>query len=127
MRKSIPVENMKELIDISRKYGSDPDYVLFGGGNTSWKSEELMVVKASGTDLATIDETGFVMLDMEKLNKIKTTQYPEDREKREEQALEDLMNSRLAGENGRPSVESLLHAIIPKNMLCILIRQFLMD
>ena len=113
MVKSIPVENMRELISLSRKYGSDPDYVLFGGGNTSWKSEEMMVVKASGTDLGTIDENGFVLLDMNKLRKIRTTKYPEDREERENRALKDLMDSRLTGEKGRPSVESLLHAIIP--------------
>lgn len=113
MGKSIPVENMRELISLSRKYGSDPDYVLFGGGNTSWKSEEMMVVKASGTDLGTIDENGFVLLDMNKLRKIRTTKYPEDREERENRALKDLMDSRLTGEKGRPSVESLLHAIIP--------------
>lgn len=114
MGKSMPQENMKELIDISRKYGSDPDYVLYGGGNTSWKSEGIMAVKASGTDLAAIDENGFILLDMAKLGKIRTTRYPENREERENQALEDLMNSRLPGEKSRPSVESLLHAIIPE-------------
>ena len=113
MGKSVPVENMKELIDFSRKYGADHDYILAGGGNTSWKSDEVMVVKASGTELGKIDENGFVILNMDKLKTIRTTKYPDNREEREEQALEDLMNSRLAGQNGRPSVESLLHAIIP--------------
>ena len=113
MGKSVPVESMKELISLSRKYGADSDYVLAGGGNTSWKSDDLMVVKASGTELAKIDEDGFVLLDMDKLRTIRTTKYPENREEREERALEDLMNSRLTGQTGRPSVESLLHAIIP--------------
>jgi len=113
MGKSIPVESMKELIALSRKYGADSDYVLAGGGNTSWKSDDLMVVKASGTELAKIDEDGFVLLDMDKLRTIRTTKYPENREEREERALEDLMNSRLSGQTGRPSVESLLHGIIP--------------
>jgi len=113
MGKSVPVENMKELIDLSRKYGADHDYVLAGGGNTSWKSDEVMIVKASGTELGKIDEDGFVILYMDKLKTIRTTKYPDNREEREERALEDLMNSRLTGQNGRPSVESLLHAIIP--------------
>lgn len=51
MGKGVPVENMKELISLSRKYGADPDYVLAGGGNTSWKSDDLIVVKASGNGL----------------------------------------------------------------------------
>ncbi len=113
MGKSVPVENMKELIEISRKYGSDQDYVLAGGGNSSWKSDDLMVVKASGTELGSIDADGFVILDMDKLRTIRTTKYPDNREEREEQALSDLMSARLPGQTGRPSVESLLHALIP--------------
>ena len=113
METNIPVENLKELISLSHKYGADHDYVLAGGGNTSWKSDDLMVVKASGTELGTITKAGFVTLGMDKLRTIRTTQYPEDREEREERALEDLMASRISGQKGRPSVESLLHAIIP--------------
>jgi len=109
----IPELNMKELISLSHKYGADSDYVLAGGGNTSWKSDELMAVKASGTELGSITKDGFVTLSMEKLRTIRATQYPDNREEREERALEDLMNSRLPGQKGRPSVESLLHAIIP--------------
>lgn len=113
MENNISPDEMKTLIDLSRKYGSDHNYVLAGGGNTSWKSENFMAVKASGTELGTIDEKGFVILDMVKLRKIRGTEYPQDREEREDRALKDLMDSRLPGEAGRPSVESLLHAIIP--------------
>lgn len=113
MNNKVPEENLKELIRLSIKYGADNDYVLAGGGNTSWKSQDLMLVKASGTELGNITEDGFVTLSMDKLRDIRTTKYPDDREEREERALEDLMNSRLAGQKGRPSVESLLHAIIP--------------
>ncbi|RLD33441.1 MAG: class II aldolase, partial [Bacteroidetes bacterium] len=113
MGTNIPAENMKELISLSHKYGADSDYVLAGGGNTSFKTDDLMVVKASGTELGNITKDGFVTLSMEKLRTIRTTKYPDNREEREERALEDLMNSRLPGQTGRPSVESLLHAIIP--------------
>lgn len=117
MEKTIPADSMYELISLSRKYGADPDYVLAGGGNTSWKSEELMVVKASGTELGSINKDGFVTLSMDKLRVIRAKKYPEDREEREECALEDLMDSRLPGQKGRPSVESLLHAIIPEKYI----------
>jgi len=110
---NVSEENMKELVSLSHKYGADPDYVLAGGGNTSWKSDRLMAVKASGTELGTIDKEGFVILSRDKLRTIRSTQYPDTREEREERALEDLMDSRLPGQKGRPSVESLLHAIIP--------------
>lgn len=113
MEGKIPVDSMNTLIELSHKYGADSDYVLAGGGNTSWKSDHLMAVKASGTELGTIDKDGFVILSMDKLRTMRNTQYPDNREEREERALEDLMNSRLSGQKGRPSVESLLHAIIP--------------
>ncbi len=113
MEGNIPEENMKELISLSRVYGADPDYVLAGGGNTSWKSDDIMVVKASGTEMGAITEDGFVTLSMDKLRTIRNTKYPDNKSEREERALEDLMNSRLSGQKGRPSVESLLHAIIP--------------
>ena len=35
-------------------YGSNPAYVLAGGGNTSVKDETTLYVKGSGTQLATI-------------------------------------------------------------------------
>ena len=110
-------KSMRELIAVSRKYGSDPDFVLAGGGNTSWKEDGVMAVKASGTELGSITEKGFVQLDFEKLQDIRTKEYPEDRGKREEMALGDLMASRLPGEEGRPSVESLLHAIVPDRIV----------
>ena len=39
---------LKELVDISREYGVNPDYVLAGGGNTSFKDPRTLHVKASG-------------------------------------------------------------------------------
>ena len=31
---------IKELIEISRFYGTDKEYVIAGGGNTSYKDED---------------------------------------------------------------------------------------
>ena len=73
-----------------------------------------MYVKASGVSLADIDESGFARMDRKKLGAIWEKQYPEDPERREEEALADLMAARLPGENVRPSVETLLHALFPK-------------
>ncbi len=117
MKDGLSEKSMDKLVAVSRKYGSDPDYVLAGGGNTSWKENGVMAVKASGTELGNITSKGFVRLDLDKLQYIRTKKYPEDRAEREEMALEDLMNSRLSGEEGRPSVESLLHAIIPEKIV----------
>ncbi|NLF92520.1 MAG: class II aldolase, partial [Oligosphaeraceae bacterium] len=43
-----------QLAELSRLYGSDPDYVFLGGGNTSVKIGNVMYIKPSGAALATI-------------------------------------------------------------------------
>ena len=73
-----------ELISLSRYYGSNPGYVIAGGGNTSYKEGDRMWIKDSGTSLADIDESGFVCLSRTKLNKVTSTGYSKDPFKREE-------------------------------------------
>ena len=106
--------SLNELLELSHRYGKDMSYVIAGGGNTSWKNEELMYVKASGTELATIGGEGFVKMNLSRLDEIWGREYSENSEEREEQVLADMMASRFPSEEGkRPSVESLLHALIP--------------
>lgn len=106
--------SMDILIEASNRYGSDIDYVIAGGGNTSWKTDEFMYVKGSGTELATIKADGFVKVDLKKLDKIWYKNYSEDADAREEEVLVDLMASRYPEEKDkRPSVETLLHGMLP--------------
>jgi len=56
------IKELQDLIRVSRLFGSDPSFVIAGGGNTSYKNEEKIWIKASGISLATIDENGFVSL-----------------------------------------------------------------
>lgn len=106
---------LKDLITVSRRYGKNPEYVLANGGNTSWKNDGTMYVKASGVSLAEIDKTGFVKMDRGKLDSIWDKEYGDAPDVREEQALSDLMDARLPGEGARPSVEALLHALFPQD------------
>ena len=46
-------EALSALAAMSNKYGKDPQFVLAGGGNTSFKSADRLWVKGSGTSLAT--------------------------------------------------------------------------
>jgi rhamnose utilization protein RhaD (predicted bifunctional aldolase and dehydrogenase) len=106
--------NLKTLIEISRRYGSDPDFVLVGGGNTSFKDDSFVYVKASGQTLGTIEAEGFVKMDRKLLDAIWTKDYPKDVDEREKQALADLMAARVKGEEKRPSVETLMHGLFPQ-------------
>lgn len=100
-----PIES---LIAISRKYGSDPRYVIAGGGNTSYKDSEKLWIKASGHALATIDESGFAVLDRSALNPMGEKKYSTETALREEQVKKDLAAACIT-EGRRPSVETSLH------------------
>jgi len=102
------MKEIDELIAISRKYGSDPRYVIAGGGNTSYKSADKLWVKASGHALATIGEEGFAVLDRALLNPMARRRYSSDTAVREEQVKNDLAVACLTKDR-RPSVETSLH------------------
>lgn len=105
--------SIAELVEISRRYGGDPDFVLGGGGNTSWKDEKRLFVKASGISLADIDERGFVELDLGAVKSILEAPFPSESSTREAQVLETLLDARIKGQRMRPSVETILHALFP--------------
>ena len=104
---------ISDLIAVSRRYGGDSRFVLLGGGNTSQKIGDVMYVKASGCALGTIAEDGFVAMSLPRLQEIWEKTYPANVDEREKLVLQDMMASRVDGETARPSVEALLHALIP--------------
>ncbi|MDP3003876.1 MAG: SDR family NAD(P)-dependent oxidoreductase, partial [Bacteroidales bacterium] len=104
---------INELIEISKYYGSNKEYVIAGGGNTSFKDEQTIWIKASGQSLAELTEEGLVALSREKLHVISSGIYSDDPSTREEQVKTDMFHSILdPGKNKRPSVETSLHEII---------------
>jgi len=102
------MKEIDNLIAISRKYGQDARYVIAGGGNTSYKNEGKLWVKASGHALATITEDGFAVLDRALLNPMGEKKYSTDTALREEQVKNDLAAACITKDR-RPSVETSLH------------------
>ncbi|MBR4941641.1 MAG: class II aldolase, partial [Clostridia bacterium] len=102
------------IIELSREYGSNPDFVLAGGGNTSVKGDGMLFVKASGFRLGNISEEGFVGMDLEALSAITARKYSDDEKTAEAEVLADMMAARLPAMTARPSVEALLHALFPQ-------------
>lgn len=110
----LPAHLQTALLTISHRYGADPAFVLAGGGNTSAKTDDRLWVKASGHALATIAWEGFVELDRSKLQAMLEAEWPADPVAREAEFLQRLLDARVAPERGqRPSVESLLHHLLP--------------
>ncbi len=101
----------------SRLLGQAPDLVLHGGGNTSVKAqvtnllgdtEDILYVKGSGWDLATIQAAGFAPVRLHTLKRLAQ--------------LDQLSDTQMVGAQRAamadagaptPSVEAILHAIIP--------------
>jgi NAD(P)-dependent dehydrogenase (short-subunit alcohol dehydrogenase family)/rhamnose utilization protein RhaD (predicted bifunctional aldolase and dehydrogenase) len=104
---------INDLIEISKFYGCDSNYVIAGGGNTSFKDEKTLWIKASGHTLSELTQEGIVALSREKLRIISESIYSDDPVIREEQVKKDISLS-ITGEDKsrRPSVETSLHEII---------------
>lgn len=102
------MKQIEDLIAISRKFGQDSRFVIAGGGNTSYKDENRLWVKASGHALATITEDGFAVLDRALLNEMGEKAYNEDTAIREKQVKNDLSVACITKDR-RPSVETSLH------------------
>ena len=110
--------DLQDLINLSRDWGSRPGFALAGGGNTSMKTADRLWVKASGHRLATIDAGGFVELDREKLAAmLDATDWPAEPAAREALFVERVMAARVDPAAGRPSVEALLHHLLPERFV----------
>lgn len=104
----ISLAMLSGLIEMSNKYGSNCDFIVTGGGNTSYKQDGILYIKESGAHLGNIKEDGFVAMDNNSLLDIMATAKPAT-----EEAAGVLIKQAILPEHyGRcPSVESLLHAM----------------
>ena len=101
----------------SRLLGQDSTLVLHGGGNTSVKvreknifgeDEEILYVKGSGWDLETIEAAGFSPCRMGHLLKLAKLETLSDL-----QMANELKGCLVNSAAPMPSVEAILHAILP--------------
>lgn len=105
-------KEIAELVSISHFYGQNKDYVIAGGGNTSYKDKDHIWVKASGTSLSDITKDGFVCLSRELLKTISEKRYSQDSTQREQAVKEDMTKAIVSPKHLRPSVETSMHEII---------------
>ncbi len=100
---------LQALIEMSRKLGQpERDLVILGEGNTSALCDDgTFWVKASGTELRTIDADGFVRLRIDAVRALAERDGLSD-----EQLKEALAAARVDASSPRlPSVETVLHAL----------------
>jgi len=106
------IEELNELVEISRHYGKNPEYVLAGGGNTSYKNQKHLWIKASGTSLGAISLEGFVQMDRQRLQALSEKQFSNDPLKRESEIIKELYECVAIPSDLRPSVETSLHNLL---------------
>ena len=102
----------------ARLLGGNPELVLHGGGNASLKGtgvdpagEELpvMYIKGSGRDMAHMDAAGMPAVRLQPLQKLQTLTRLDDL------AMVNLLRGNLLDTTAPdPSVETLLHAFLPR-------------
>ena len=101
----------------SRLLGRDKSLVLHGGGNTSVKlrekdlfgdEQDVLYVKGSGWDLETIEAAGFTPVPLDYVKRLAGLPRLSD-----PQMVNELGTHMLRAGAPAPSVETLLHAILP--------------
>ncbi|WP_343310870.1 bifunctional aldolase/short-chain dehydrogenase [Bacillus atrophaeus] len=110
-------QGAEELVYRSNLIGSDRAVCNWGGGNTSMKTYEkdfrgrdieVMWVKGSGSDLATMKAHNFTGLKLEDIRPL-----IEREEMTDEEMVEYLAHCMIDSKHPRPSIETLLHAFLP--------------
>ena len=104
-------DELDQLVHLSNLIGLESRLVQPGGGNTSIKVGDALLVKGSGTDLRTVTREGFTRLSLVGLAALRTAQTMSD---------DDMMRF-MAGcmiEPGpAPSVETPLHSLLPHRVV----------
>ncbi|MFK3936990.1 bifunctional aldolase/short-chain dehydrogenase [Alkalihalobacillus sp. NPDC078783] len=110
-------QGLDELVYRSNLIGSDRAVCNWGGGNTSMKTSEIdfrgrevdvMWVKGSGSDLATMGAKNFTGLRLDDIHPLFEKEEMPDAE-----MVSYLENCMLSQKHPRASIETLLHAFLP--------------
>ncbi|MBI3029123.1 MAG: bifunctional rhamnulose-1-phosphate aldolase/short-chain dehydrogenase [Candidatus Rokubacteria bacterium] len=110
------LDGLDLLVYGSRLIGAEPSLVVWGGGNTSLKTEErdfrgrtvrVLRVKGSGSDLKSIARKDFPGVRMDEILALL------ERSDMGDQEMVDYLAHALQELGGRPSIETLLHGFLP--------------
>lgn len=102
---------VSQLISLSNRVGSDTEYTRSGGGNSSAKVGDTLLIKPSGVPLATLREEDLVPLDIPTL--LHALAHPEELPEGVDPVRAAAKLAQRGAFERRPSVEILFHALIP--------------
>ncbi|MBE6379300.1 MAG: SDR family NAD(P)-dependent oxidoreductase, partial [Lentisphaerae bacterium] len=104
--------SLSTIRELSNFYGADSEFVLAGGGNTSYKDEKYLYVKPSGVSLAKITEKDFVKMERSIIRECFSWNSFADADEREARVKSLMAYAVAPGSSGRPSVEAPLHELM---------------
>jgi rhamnose utilization protein RhaD (predicted bifunctional aldolase and dehydrogenase)/NAD(P)-dependent dehydrogenase (short-subunit alcohol dehydrogenase family) len=104
-------DTLGQLVYLSNIVGREPRLVQPGGGNTSAKSGDTLLVKGSGTDLRTIGRDGFTQLSLASLSALRSATSMLDAE------MMRFMAGCMLQPGPAPSVETPLHSLLPHRVI----------
>ncbi|WP_040984976.1 bifunctional rhamnulose-1-phosphate aldolase/short-chain dehydrogenase [Oceanobacillus jeddahense] len=116
-RKETFISDLDELVYRSNLLGQDRSVANWGGGNTSTKTTEIdfkgnqievMWVKGSGSDLATMKDRNFTGLKLDDIKPLIERENMSD-----EEMVAYLQHCMIDTKHPRSSIETLLHAFLP--------------
>ena len=102
---------LDSLVHLSHLLGQDTRLVQPGGGNTSIKLGDALLVKGSGTDLRTIGREGFTRLSLARLAPLAEADVMSDAD------MMRFMAGCMLGDGPAPSVETPLHSLLPHRVI----------
>jgi rhamnose utilization protein RhaD (predicted bifunctional aldolase and dehydrogenase)/NAD(P)-dependent dehydrogenase (short-subunit alcohol dehydrogenase family) len=113
---------IRQVVELSQRFGRDTEYSRGGGGNSSLKVDGVVYIKPSGVPLATLEAEDLVPLDMAPLLDLLHGRAAPEAEQRLEGQPDPVMRmavqARLAEARGRrPSVELLFHSLLPERFV----------
>ena len=118
MRNAEPAQDvLKELVRVSRSIGQDTRYVLWGGGNSSVKVEEIdyrgqsaavLRIKGTGADMKALTVNDFPGVRLDDIRALREREAMDD-----DEMVSYLAHCMLDPQGPRPSIETLLHGFLP--------------
>ncbi len=106
-----------DLVQVSRNIGEDSKYVLWGGGNSSVKIEEIdfrgqaaavLRIKGTGADMKTLTVNDFPGVRLDDIGALRERETMDD-----DEMASYLAHCMLDPQGPRPSIETLLHGFLP--------------
>lgn len=114
------MKSIKEFVSLSKYAGERFDLIQAGGGNTSIKTNNSMIIKSSGYSLSEISETnGYTIINTSQVQQILENKHLgkiQDK-KQKNQFASQLLQNTVITQNKKPSIETFFHVFLDTYVL----------